>query len=122
MSITRSYNKHTGIYYAYETTYEWSDQLQKKVQHKRCIGKYDPETGEIVSTGKRGRPVKQTIIPKLEDASKNCCREPGEVLSAVEDLYNTSKSIAAAMSKAAKEMDKLCESIEALTMQLGMEN
>ena len=122
MSITRSYNKHTGIYYAYSTTYEWSDQLQKKVQHKRCIGKYDPETGEIVPTGKRGRPVKQTIIPKQEDASKKCYREPGEVLSAVEDLYNTSKSIAAAISKAAKEMDKLCESIEALTMQLRMEN
>ena len=35
MSITKSYNKQTGIYYAYETTYEWSDEKKKKVQHKK---------------------------------------------------------------------------------------
>lgn len=56
MSITKSYNKQTGIYYAYETTYEWSDEKQKKVQHKRCIGQFDPETGEVIPNGKVGRP------------------------------------------------------------------
>jgi hypothetical protein len=28
MSITRSLNKHNGIYYAYETTYEWNEEKQ----------------------------------------------------------------------------------------------
>ena len=60
MSITKSYNKHTGIYYAYETTYEWSDEKQKKVQHKRCIGQFDPETGEVIPNGKVGRPSIKT--------------------------------------------------------------
>ncbi|MCD8011908.1 MAG: hypothetical protein LUG99_01785 [Lachnospiraceae bacterium] len=62
MSITKSYNKHTGIYYAYDTTYEWDEERQKKIQHKRCIGKYDPVTGEIIPNGKVGRPSK-TICP-----------------------------------------------------------
>ncbi len=56
MSITKSYNKLTGIYYAYETTYEWSDEKQKKVQRKRCIGQFDPETGQVIPNGKVGRP------------------------------------------------------------------
>ena len=63
MSITKSYNKHTGIYYAYETTYEWSDEKQKKVQRKHCIGQFDPETGEVIPNGKVGRPGKKTSNP-----------------------------------------------------------
>ena len=30
MSISKSYNKKTGVHYAYETTYEWSEELQKR--------------------------------------------------------------------------------------------
>ena len=56
MSITKSYNKQTNTTYAYETTYEWDDVQQKKVQRKRCIGQFDPATGEIIPNGKRGRP------------------------------------------------------------------
>lgn len=56
MSITKSYNKKTKTYYAYETTYEWSDEKQRKVQRKRCVGKFDPATGAIVPNGKVGRP------------------------------------------------------------------
>ncbi len=56
MSITKSYNKHTNTYYAYETTYEWDDTKQKKVQRKHCIGQFDPDTGEIIPNGKVGRP------------------------------------------------------------------
>lgn len=56
MSITKSYNKQTGTYYAYETTYEWSDEKQKKVQRKRCIGQFDPDTGRVIPNGRVGRP------------------------------------------------------------------
>ena len=70
MSITKSYNKHTGIYYAYDTTYEWDEERQKKVQHKRCIGKYDPVTGEIIPNGKVGRPSGTICPPKDGKESK----------------------------------------------------
>lgn len=65
MSITKSYNKQTDTYYAYETTYEWSDEKQKKVQRKRCIGKFDPNTGKVIPNGKVGRPSisKQSGVP-----------------------------------------------------------
>ena len=56
MSITKSYNRRTKTTYAYETTYEWDPAQQKRVQRKHCIGQFDPETGEIIPNGKRGRP------------------------------------------------------------------
>ena len=68
MSITKSYNKHTNTYYAYETTYEWEDTKQKKVQRKHCIGQFDPDTGEIIPNGKVGRPglATKTSAGKLQ--------------------------------------------------------
>ena len=48
VSITRSYNKYTNTYYAYDTSYVWDEKAQKKVQVKRYIGKFDPETDEII--------------------------------------------------------------------------
>lgn len=56
MSITKSYNKYTNTYYAYETTYEWSEEKQKKIQRKRCIGQFNPDTGEVIPNGSVGRP------------------------------------------------------------------
>lgn len=40
----------------YETTYVWDETKQKKIQKRRCIGKVDPETNQIVKNGGRGRP------------------------------------------------------------------
>ena len=55
MGITRSFNRHNGVSYAYETVYEWSEEKQKKVQKKRCIGQFVPGTDQIVSNGPRGK-------------------------------------------------------------------
>jgi len=35
---------------------DWSDEKQKKVQRKRCIGKFDPDTSKVIPNGKVGRP------------------------------------------------------------------
>ena len=61
MSITKSYNKHTDTYYAYDTTYIWDEKSQKKIQKKVCIGKFDPVTGQIIPNAKRGRPSRNDV-------------------------------------------------------------
>jgi hypothetical protein len=61
MSVTKSYNKNNNTYYVYDTQYEWDEVQQKRVQIKRCIGKFDPVTGDIIPTGKRGK--KSTAPP-----------------------------------------------------------
>ena len=57
MPISRSYNKRTGITYVYEVLEsKWSPERHRCEQKRKLIGKIDPITGEIVPTGKRGRP------------------------------------------------------------------
>lgn len=54
MSISRSFNKNTGVTYVYDV-YEnyWDKEKKKYVQKRRLIGKIDPETGQIVPTRSR---------------------------------------------------------------------
>ena len=70
MSITKSYNRRTKTTYAYETTYEWDPSQQKRVQRKHCIGQFDPETGEIIPNGKRGRPNGSTSAIRDEQLTQ----------------------------------------------------
>lgn len=42
MSIPKSFNKHTNTRYAYETTCVFDEALGRKVQMRKCIGKFDP--------------------------------------------------------------------------------
>ena len=71
MSITKSYNKQNDTYYAYDTQYIYDEAKQRKVQKRRCIGKIDPVTNEVVPTGKRGRPQKEVLKkPKAKDMPK----------------------------------------------------
>lgn len=53
MSISKSYNKQTGVTYVYEV-YEnhWNKEKKRPESRRRLIGKIDPETGEIVPTSR----------------------------------------------------------------------
>jgi len=93
MSITKSYNKHTGIYYAYDTTYFWDETAQCKKQKKVCIGQYDPNTGEIVPNAKRGRPTKYEVVTKTKqqieknsDINENLKLELMEVVAELNEI------------------------------------
>ena len=67
MSITRAFNKHTGVYY--DVQYVWNEEAQKKLPVRKCIGKFDPETNQIIPNGKRGpKPVHD--MPKTESVSE----------------------------------------------------
>lgn len=97
MSITKSYNKHTNTYYAYDTNYVWDENLQKKVQKKVCIGKYDPTTGKIIPNAGRGRPSKHPATIAVASASEypqneisdEVSKEISEIVSEMQDIRNT---------------------------------
>ena len=81
MGITRSYNKNNGVYYAYETTYEWSDEKQKKVQRKHCIGQFVPGTDEIIPNGPRGKKGQGGIIRQDSTKEVSMSREANTITS-----------------------------------------
>ena len=55
MAIVKQYHKDTDTTYVYESTSYWDSEKQQSRSKRRVIGKLDPETGEIIPTGKRGR-------------------------------------------------------------------
>ena len=107
MSITRSYNKHTDTYYAYDTTYEWDEKAQKKVQRKKCIGKYDPSTGEIIPTGKRGRPLKQAVTQSTPVNKTEAATQLDDLLTRAMALSSRLDAIDSLMEKAATDLHEL---------------
>lgn len=59
MAIIKQYHKDTDTTYVYESISYWDPEKKQSRSKRRVIGKLDPVTGEIIPTGKRGRPRKQ---------------------------------------------------------------
>lgn len=72
-SIVKIKNKTTGITYVYESESYWDKEKKQPRNHRTLIGKLD-ENGEVVPTGKRGRPKKAAVHTpedqKVLDASE----------------------------------------------------
>ena len=122
MSITRSYNKHTNTYYAYDTTYEWDEKAQKKVQRKKCIGKYDPLTGEIIPTGKRGRPLKQALPQDVRNERNDDVPRLDDILSKANDLSARIDAIDVLLAKASEDLRQLRSFTDELIRQIRSED
>ena len=75
MSLVRNTDKRTGVTYVYESESYWDKEKQQPRSRRKLIGKIDPETGEIVATGKRGRkkkvPDNYADLLQYDDASAN---------------------------------------------------
>lgn len=55
MSIVKVYNKERDTTYVYDSYSYWDKEKKQPRSKRKLIGKIDPESGEIVPTGKRGR-------------------------------------------------------------------
>lgn len=112
MSITISYNKHNDTHYAYETTYEWDEEKQKKVQRRRCIGHLDKVTGEIVPNVPRGqtRPVLSKTEMDLTALTASMYRIEKILIALAKNFQRMSDDINQIESKARKQWPELNES------------
>lgn len=59
MAIIQQYHRDTDTTYVYESTSYWVPELGQSRSKRKCIGKIDKETGEIVPCGKRGPKKKE---------------------------------------------------------------
>lgn len=73
-------NPKTHITYVYESTSYWDKELKQPRNHRKLIGKLN-EKGELVPTGKKGRPRKEPEVPAAESES-----------SAIEELQKKADS------------------------------
>ncbi len=63
MAIIQQYHKDTDTTYVYESESYWVPELGQSRSRRKCIGKIDPKTGEIVPCGKRGPKKKAPESP-----------------------------------------------------------
>ena len=56
MAIVKSYQRKTDTTYVYESEAYWDPEKKQSRSKRKLIGKIDKETGDIIPTGKRGRP------------------------------------------------------------------
>ena len=102
MAIVHVYNRARGITYVYESQSYWDKELKQPRSNRKLIGKLDPDTGEIVPTGKKGR-TKQAQDPSHSvtdsktsvDQTRRLLKEKGtEILSLKKQLSAAEREIA----------------------------
>lgn len=60
MAIIKQYHKDTDTTYVYESSSYWDADKRQSRSKRKLLGKLDPETGEVIPTGSRGRKRKET--------------------------------------------------------------
>ncbi|MDQ8738794.1 IS1634 family transposase [Paenibacillus sp. LHD-38] len=95
MSLVFLKNKKNGVTYVYESTGYWDKEKQQARNHRVCIGKLDPVTGNIISSKrleklealdpKRG-PVPTTVCNRLFYGATYLFDAIGEKLGITDDL------------------------------------
>jgi len=95
------YANQSGVVYAYESISEWDPEKKQSRSKRRCLGRVDPDTGEIIPTsGKRGRPAKQK-----ENIANGL--ESDDYMAAMEKLRKDNEEIRKQNQELIKENQKL---------------
>lgn len=64
MSLVHLTNKKTGITYVYESVGYWDKEKKQTRNHRKCIGKLDPVTGELIPSKRYTEGLKEIIDKK----------------------------------------------------------
>lgn len=113
MSIVKVFNKKTGTTYVYESESYWDPEKKQPRNRRKLIGKLD-ENGEIVPTGKRGKPQAETFsLTAKEKREMKAYREASEIYQkelteARRELYQMKEQI----RRLEKEKQELLEDIK----------
>ena len=111
MAIVKQYHKDTDTTYVYESTSYWDEEKKQSRSKRRVIGKLDPETGEIIPTGKRGR--------KPKDAASAPAVENTELTRLYEEGQARIKELSLEVNRKDQEIASLRKEIRQLKEMLG---
>lgn len=112
MAIVKQYHAASDTTYVYESENYWDPVKKQGRSRRKCIGKIDPETGEIVPTGKRGRKKKEPEKTEYDD------KEFREMKSKYEHTYAELISTRGQMSALKAENEQLKKANRQLSQML----
>ena len=109
------YANQSGVVYAYESISEWDPEKKQSRSKRKCLGRVDPDTGEIIPTsGKRGRPSKKKEDTAagsenfdLTEAMKKLADDCEEVKKQNRELIQENKKLRTVLSKVKKDVSDI---------------
>lgn len=119
MAIIKQYHKDTDTTYVYESTSYWDEEKKQSRSKRRVIGKLDPETGEIVPTGRRGRKAKNTAAAPAEEET-GLARLNEESQARIVELTLAADRKDEEISSLKQEILQLREALEKVDRQLAL--
>lgn len=115
MAIIKQYHKDTDTTYVYESISYWDEEKKQSRSKRRVIGKLDPETGEIIPTGKRGRKPKEAsdqpagvsaYLPQLYEAGQTRIKELTLTISKKDHEINSLQKEIRRLKDALSQIDR----------------
>lgn len=75
MAIIKQYHKDTDTTYVYDSASYWDADKQQSRSKRKLLGKLDPQTGEVIPTGSRGRKRKETPAASDNQTDAEACEK-----------------------------------------------
>lgn len=118
MSIIKQYHKDTGITYVYESESYWDKEKKQPRSRRKLIGKLDPQTGEVIPTGKKNRSQQKNRDAQPEDAIQDTARLRQDLLR-FEKETGALKEHIRELEAENKALRDVLETIHGLVKQIG---
>ena len=107
MAIIKQYHADTDTTYVYSSEYFWDPVKKQSRSKRRVIGKIDPETGEVVPTGKRGRRPGKEVQKDPGQADSSLPDDTGSVPAVAQDKDQTIRELRLSLSQKEEQIHAL---------------
>ncbi|MCD7803548.1 MAG: hypothetical protein LUH03_00125 [Oscillospiraceae bacterium] len=121
MAIIKQYNRKFNITYVYESESYWDPDKKQSRSKRKLLGRLDPETGEIIPTGGRGRKPKnpESSSPTVNpDSNKAIQKEQDDRQQQICELTVTVSKLKDELAQAKAENQQLRSALGKLKKQL----
>ena len=97
----------TDTTYVYSSEYFWDPVKKQSRSKRRVIGKIDPETGEVVPTGKRGRRPGKEAPKDPDQAAASLPDDPGMAPAAAQVKDQTIRELRLSLAQKEEQIRTL---------------
>ena len=115
MALIRQYRKATDTVYVLDAERIYDpEKKQTRYVHRRLIGKVDPSTGEVIPTGKRGRPRKDPAAKNAQDEQEKVTASNGQTIAELTARIEQLQQELEASQEQIRSMNSIMQSIQRL--------
>ena len=115
MALIRQYRKATDTVYVLDAERIYDpEKKQTRYVHRRLIGKVDPSSGEVIPTGKRGRPRKDPAAKNAQDEQEKVTASNGQTIAELTARIEQLQQELEASQEQIRSMNSIMQSIQRL--------